>query len=262
MEPKNRIKYVGVARFDNGQHVMLAKYCWDDREPEFERYLNKILKQDSKLTEGKLLRIPASQEDYDFLVKLPRPDTEYDMRLAIVGVVNRLMTKQKCAALCKQVVADFKGKFKPRQIILAEEMGLSRSSQKFLKEAIVAHGGDKLQDVNQQLNVVKSQMKDNLLGVIQRGEDLENLEDGTQDLMEGAARFNSTAGALKRAMCCKNLKMTIILYTTIFLIVGVIIVIAVCGTGEACKSDSPSSSPSPGPSPTPAPTNFPTPAPV
>jgi len=46
----------------------MASYCQDDFESEYVRYLNKILSQDSKLKEGKLLRIPASKESYDFLV--------------------------------------------------------------------------------------------------------------------------------------------------------------------------------------------------
>jgi len=59
-----------------------------------------------------------------------------------------------------------------------------------------------------QLGNVKAQMKTNLLGALERGDNLDSIEVGTQDLMEGAQRFNQTSSALKRMMCCKNIKVS------------------------------------------------------
>jgi len=115
---------------------MIASFCLDDNVDEYEKYLDKILRQDSKLKEGKLLRIPAAKESYHFLVKLPVPKGEYDMRLAIVGVVDPDMSKRKCADFCKQVTGDFKRKHKPRQIILADLGSLSKASKKDFISAI------------------------------------------------------------------------------------------------------------------------------
>mmetsp|Transcript_10800 Transcript_10800/g.26417 ORF Transcript_10800/g.26417 Transcript_10800/m.26417 type:complete len:248 (-) Transcript_10800:309-1052(-) len=236
MDKKGMIKYVGVARLDAGSdHTIVASYCTDEYVNEYEKYIDKILRQDSKLKEGKLLRIPASKESYDFLVKLPRPEGDYDMRLAIVGVVDRLMSKSKCAALCKQVTQDFKDNHKPRQIILAEESSLNGSSRKLLMAAIQKHGNDKMAELNDQLGAVKAQMKTNLLAAVERGDNLDDIEVGTRDLMDGAQRFNKTSAALKRMMCCKNVKMTICLTLLILTILTIIIVIAVCTQGDTCS---------------------------
>jgi len=199
------------------------------------RYLNKILSQDSKLKEGKLLRIPASKESYDFLVKLPRPEAGYDMRLAVVGVIDRSMPKNKCASLCKNITIEFKEAHKPRKIILARDGSLSKSSKKLFLAAIKEHGTDKMERLQGQLGAVKEQMKTNLLATMERGDNLEDIEVGTRDLMDGAQRFNQTSSALKRMMCCKNLKMTILLTLFILVILTVIIVIAVCTQGDSCK---------------------------
>jgi len=86
-----------------------------------------------------------------------------------------------------------------------------------------------------QLGAVKEQMKTNLLATMERGDNLEDIEVGTRDLMDGAQRFNQTSSALKRMMCCKNLKMTILLTLFILVILTVIIVIAVCTQGDSCK---------------------------
>lgn len=230
------IRYVGVARLDSGSdHTIVASYCTDEHVNEYEKYIDKILRQDSKLREGKLLRIPASKESYDFLVKLPRPEGSYDMRLAIVGVVDRLMSKAKCSALCKQVTQDFKENHRPRQIILAEEGTLNGSSRKLLMSAMAKHGSDKMVELNDQLGAVKAQMKTNLLAAVERGDNLDDIEVGTRDLMDGANQFKKTSSALKRMMCCKNVKMTICLTLLVLVILAVIIVIAVCTQGDTCQ---------------------------
>eukprot|EP00954_Amorphochlora_amoebiformis_P010051 786932-Amorphochlora_amoeboformis.AAC.2 len=130
------VKYVGIARIDEGSHVIIANLCTDMNDVEYENYLHKILRQDSKLEEGKLLRIPASREKYDFLVKVPRPDDEFTMKLAVVGVVDRLMAKQKCTALCKAIQVGYEANIKPRQIHLAEEKTLNSSCKRFFQQAI------------------------------------------------------------------------------------------------------------------------------
>jgi len=101
-------------------------------------------------------------------------------------------------------------------------------------------------------------MKTNLLATMERGDNLDDIEDGTRDLMDGAQRFQQTSTALKRMMCCKNVKMTIILVLTILVILTIIIVILVCTQSDACDASTGDSNSSPAPAPAPAPTSPPT----
>uniref|UniRef100_A0A8C3RTF7 Vesicle-associated membrane protein 7 n=1 Tax=Chelydra serpentina TaxID=8475 RepID=A0A8C3RTF7_CHESE len=64
--------------------------------------------------------------------------------------------------------------------------------------------------------------------VAQRGEKLELLIDKTENLVDSSVTFKTTSRNLARAMCMKNLKLTIII-TVVSIVVIYIIVSAACG---------------------------------
>jgi len=216
---------------------MIASYCVDDNEEEYNNYWAKILKQDDKLIEGKLLLIPASGKSYNFLVKSPRTDTDFDVKTAVVGVVGKSLPKSKCANLCNVVWSAFKDKFTARRVLLADGGGLDSASRELFKKAISDVENDRVDKIKSKLNDVKSAMKENLISAVNRGEDLEKIEDDARDLDADAQNFNRTAVKLRRFMCCKNAKWTIMLTLLIMVIIAVIVIIAVCSNGDTCKQD-------------------------
>lgn len=64
--------------------------------------------------------------------------------------------------------------------------------------------------------------------VAQRGEKLELLIDKTENLVDSSVTFKTTSRNLARAMCMKNLKLTIVLII-VSIVILYIILSAVCG---------------------------------
>mmetsp|Transcript_23572 Transcript_23572/g.41713 ORF Transcript_23572/g.41713 Transcript_23572/m.41713 type:complete len:84 (+) Transcript_23572:430-681(+) len=80
-------------------------------------------------------------------------------------------------------------------------------------------------------------MLNNITNAIDRGENLDHMDQQAEDLSNNARQFSKTSSALKRAMCCKNLKWAILFYGSIIIILIIIIVIAVCTSGGCKKED-------------------------
>mmetsp|Transcript_7472 Transcript_7472/g.17099 ORF Transcript_7472/g.17099 Transcript_7472/m.17099 type:complete len:158 (+) Transcript_7472:484-957(+) len=83
---------------------------------------------------------------------------------------------------------------------------------------------DKAQKVLGQVDQVKSQMQDNIAGMLKNAEKAETLAEKSDQLSEQATVFKKRSGELKKQMRWKNLKMTLIL---VALVVGILLVILV-----------------------------------
>uniref|UniRef100_A0A665WM06 AP-3 complex subunit delta-1 n=1 Tax=Echeneis naucrates TaxID=173247 RepID=A0A665WM06_ECHNA len=86
-------------------------------------------------------------------------------------------------------------------------------------------GSDRLAESQLQVDDLKGIMVRNIDLVAQRGEKLELLIDKTENLVDSSVTFKTTSRNLARAMCMKNLKLTVV----IVLVVLYIIVSASCG---------------------------------
>uniref|UniRef100_A0A4W4HD18 Vesicle-associated membrane protein 7 n=1 Tax=Electrophorus electricus TaxID=8005 RepID=A0A4W4HD18_ELEEL len=89
-------------------------------------------------------------------------------------------------------------------------------------------GSDRLTETQMQVDDLKGIMVRNIDLVAQRGEKLELLIDKTENLVDSSVTFKTTSRNLARAMCMKNLKLTIIVVVA-SLVVLYIIVSAACG---------------------------------
>ncbi|KAL0974381.1 hypothetical protein UPYG_G00219690 [Umbra pygmaea] len=87
---------------------------------------------------------------------------------------------------------------------------------------------DHLTETQMQVDDLKGIMVRNIDLVAQRGEKLELLIDKTENLVDSSVSFKTTSRNLARAMCMKNLKLTIIVIV-VSLVVLYIIVTAACG---------------------------------
>ncbi|GAA6095096.1 vesicle-associated membrane protein 7 [Tachysurus ichikawai] len=108
------------------------------------------------------------------------------------------------------------------------------SSQKHLSDP---RSSDRLTETQMQVDDLRGIMVRNIDLVAQRGEKLELLIDKTENLVDSSVTFKTTSRNLARAMCMKNLKMTIII-VIVSLVVLYIIVTAACGgvTWPNCRS--------------------------
>jgi len=87
---------------------------------------------------------------------------------------------------------------------------------------------DKVSKVKGEIDEVKSVMVQNIEKMLDRGERIELLVDKTADLSNNAVRFKKQSTQLKRAMWCKNLKLTILL-VVIAIVVIYFIIALICG---------------------------------
>ncbi len=84
----------------------------------------------------------------------------------------------------------------------------------------------KLKDVRKQVETVVEIMRDNVEKAIVRDQKVNDLEDKSDALREGALRFESRSKKLKRQMCRKNAKFWGILLLVIAVFLIIIIIIA------------------------------------
>ncbi|KAM7225345.1 hypothetical protein CapIbe_023322 [Capra ibex] len=89
-------------------------------------------------------------------------------------------------------------------------------------------GLDKVMETQAQVDELKGIMVRNIDLVAQRGERLELLIDKTENLVDSSVTFKTTSRNLARAMCMKNLKLTIIIII-ISVVFIYIIVSPLCG---------------------------------
>lgn len=87
---------------------------------------------------------------------------------------------------------------------------------------------DRVVETQAQVDELKGIMVRNIDLVAQRGERLELLIDKTENLVDSSVTFKTTSRNLARAMCMKNLKLTIIV-AVVAIVIIYIIVTAACG---------------------------------
>ncbi|KAF6717821.1 Vesicle-associated membrane protein 7 [Oryzias melastigma] len=89
-------------------------------------------------------------------------------------------------------------------------------------------GSDRVTETQMQVDDLKGIMVRNIDLVAQRGEKLELLIDKTENLVDSSVTFKTTSRNLTRAMCMKNLKLTLLVVLVCFVVLY-IIVSAACG---------------------------------
>lgn len=107
----------------------------------------------------------------------------------------------------------------------SEFSGVLAAQMKHLSEN---KNSDRISETQTQVDELKGIMVRNIDLVAQRGEKLELLIDKTDNLVDSSVTFKTTSRNLARAMCMKNLKLTIVI-AIVAIVVIYIIVSAACG---------------------------------
>lgn len=77
---------------------------------------------------------------------------------------------------------------------------------------------DKIKQVQRTIQDAKLSVNQAISNAIDRGDNLESLNDKAQNLQELGLDFNREAKRVRRRMWCQNIKVTILLFTIIFII--------------------------------------------
>lgn len=85
----------------------------------------------------------------------------------------------------------------------------------------------KTEQVKEQLDEVHLIMRNNVERVLERGDQLGDLEEKSERLVQDANRFSSTSRKLKRKMWCQDKKWLLVLAVIILLVLGIIIAVAI-----------------------------------
>ena len=91
----------------------------------------------------------------------------------------------------------------------------------------------KIENIRNEIEVVKQTMMNNIDKVVERGENLELLIDKSDTLNQGSFRFNNQARTLRRRLCRQNF-LRGCLFALVILLIIYIIIGSSCGFDFAC----------------------------
>ncbi|KAJ1535001.1 hypothetical protein HK405_015861 [Cladochytrium tenue] len=95
---------------------------------------------------------------------------------------------------------------------------------------------NKVAEVQAQVDDVVGIMQDNIRGVMQRGENLNTLNERTDELQNSSMQFNKNAKQVRKAMFWKDIKTRILLIVVILVVLAVVIGLIVWITGVGSNS--------------------------
>jgi preprotein translocase subunit SecF len=84
---------------------------------------------------------------------------------------------------------------------------------------------NKLTNLKEEVNEVTKIMIDNIDKTLKRDEKLNDIETKTEELQDGAQRFQKVSTKLKQKLFCKNMKFMLILFAIIIIFILIIVLI-------------------------------------
>lgn len=136
--------------------------------------------------------------------------------------------------LCTRFTASFGD-----QMAIASENGLSSKAKKLLSEVCLEFDDlgrkDAVTGAIKQVEEVQGMMRENINIMIKQGENLEVLEDRTENLRQEAHHFNRQARTLRTTMAWRNAKLRMVLCCLVFAIIGYAVTPLVMSTIETAE---------------------------
>lgn len=123
--------------------------------------------------------------------------------------------------MLQELYTEFMGKF-GSEVPSAADNALTKKAKKIMQTTCEKYDDldkvDKASALLGKVDVVKSQMQDNISDMLKNTEQAETLADKSDQLNEQASVFKKRSNDLRKQMACKNLKMTLILGGLILII--------------------------------------------
>ncbi|CAD2217364.1 vesicle-associated membrane protein 7 [Angomonas deanei] len=104
-----------------------------------------------------------------------------------------------------------------------------RNGRKLLQQKMEFYNNpqnDKITALNDDINQVVDVMMDNMDKVLARGDQLDTIVDKSETLLVHANDFRDHSTQLKRNLCMKNLKLTLIIIAAVIVVIVIILLIA------------------------------------
>ncbi|KAG8343011.1 putative Synaptobrevin [Trypanosoma vivax] len=117
-----------------------------------------------------------------------------------------------------------------------------RNGRKLLQQKMDFYNNpqnDKITALNEDINQVVDVMMDNMDKVLARGDRIDTLHDRSATLSEQAHQFQKRSTQLKRNMCWKNFKLTLMIILAVGVVIFIIVLLACKPNFSNCKSSSP-----------------------
>lgn len=116
--------------------------------------------------------------------------------------------------------------------------GELRNGKKLLQQKMEFYNNpqnDKITALNDDINQVVDVMMDNMDKVLTRGDRIDTLQEKSSNLADQAQQFQDRSTELKRALCMKNLKFTIMIVCAVILVIIIIVMIACNPNFSKCR---------------------------
>ncbi|EKF98574.1 vesicle-associated membrane protein, putative [Trypanosoma cruzi] len=113
-----------------------------------------------------------------------------------------------------------------------------RNGKKLLQQKMDFYNNpqnDKITALNDDINQVVDVMMDNMDKVLARGDRVDTLHEKSNTLADQAEQFKQRSTQLKRSMCLKNVKLTLMIIGTVGVVILIIVVIACKPNFSNCK---------------------------
>lgn len=113
-----------------------------------------------------------------------------------------------------------------------------RNGKKLLQQKMEFYNNpqnDKITALNDDINQVVDVMMDNMDKVLTRGDRIDSLQEKSSNLANQAQQFQDKSTELKRAMCMKNLKFTLMIVGAVILVLLIILMIACKPNFKNCR---------------------------
>lgn len=148
-------------------------------------------------------------------------------------VAKESVGSQILFAFLERVKGDFKKRYAHGKGETATEKSLSKSFGPVMKEHmqyVVSHAQeiDQLANVKAQASEVQVIILDNIKKVLERGEQLNSVEDKAKELHELAVEYKETAREVRRKMWYQNMKIKLGILGILLLILALIIWTSIC----------------------------------
>lgn len=113
-----------------------------------------------------------------------------------------------------------------------------RNGKKLLQQKMEFYNNpqnDKITALNDDINQVVDVMMDNMDKVLARGDRIDTLQDKSATLADQAQQFQQRSTELKRNLCMKNLKLTLMIAGAVIIVIIIIVLIACKPNFSRCK---------------------------
>jgi len=226
------VKFLAVGRlvknkdgeFEENAHQVIALLAENKEDPTYKAYRTHVKqimnKGAAKLKPNRRIRLTSDGNDYDLHVMADLLENRDDQVIVFFAVTDVEFGKtHSVAKLLEEFKAEFYKVNDAGAVKVAKANGsVNKNCQTFLANLIKKYGANKLADVQQKVDEVKTVMKMNVDATLNTVGKLEELEAKSETIENSAKQFEKGSRGLSMSMRCRYYKMTAIIVLLVLVI--------------------------------------------